>query len=93
MKEKFLQELTEEILKLVKEKMERLMEAEREAYTKEHRVRKNGFCERGLLTKWGKIENRRIPRTREGNFYPSLLQPYSRSGTWRTSWQSSPLGA
>ena len=54
MKSEFLQQLNEEILKLVKEKMEALMEAEREAYTKEHGVRKNGFYERNLLTKWGK---------------------------------------
>lgn len=79
MKKALLQELTEEILKLVREKMEKLMETEREAYAKEHGVRKNGFYERSLLTKWGKIENLRVPRTREGDFYPSLLKPYSRS--------------
>ena len=56
------------------------MEAEREAYAEEHGVRKNGFYERNLLTRWGKIENLRVPRTREGDFYPSLLRPYSR--TW-----------
>ncbi len=54
MKSEFLQQLNEEILKLVKEKMETLMEAEREAYAKEHGVRKNGFYERSLLTRWGK---------------------------------------
>ena len=47
MKNEFLQELTEEILKLVKEKME----VEREAYAKEHGVRNRGVYERSLLTK------------------------------------------
>ena len=53
------------------------MEAEGESYAKEHGVRNRGFYERNLLTRWGRIEGLRVPRTREGDFYPSLLQPYS----------------
>ena len=41
MKRKFLQQLTEEIIKLAKD--------EREAYAEEHGVRKNGFYERSFL--------------------------------------------
>ena len=48
MKDALLQELTGEILKLLKAKVEALMEAEREAYAQEHKVRKNGFYQREL---------------------------------------------
>ena len=78
--DKFINEISEEIIKLVKEKMEKFMDTERDVYADEHQVKKNGYYERKLLTRWGLIEDLRVPRTRDGEFYPSLLIPYHR--TW-----------
>ena len=58
----------------LKELLESLMLAEREAYLQEHPEDKgNGYYERSLLTSLGHIQNLRVPRTREGGFYPEVL--------------------
>ena len=64
----------------MKEKMEKFMDTERDVYADEYQAKKNGYYERKLLTRWGLIEDLRVPGTRDGEFYPSLLIPYHR--TW-----------
>ncbi len=49
--DKFINEISEEIIKLVKEKMEKFMDTERDVYADEHQAKKNEYCERKLLTR------------------------------------------
>jgi putative transposase len=66
--------------------IEALMEAERDAYVSaapfergEHRqTQRNGYKPRTLTTRVGRLELQ-VPKTRDGGFYPSLLQRYQRS--------------
>jgi putative transposase len=63
-----------------------LMEAERDAYVSAapfergaHRqTQRNGYKARTLVTRVGQLELQ-VPKTRDGGFYPSLLQRYQRS--------------
>ena len=63
-----------------------LMEAERDAYvgaapferTGVRRTQRNGYKPRTLTTRVGRLELR-VPKTRDGRFYPSLLERYQRS--------------
>lgn len=63
-----------------------LMEAERDTYVNaepfersgERRTRRNGYKPRQLRTRVGKLELR-VPQTRDGGFYPALLERYQRS--------------
>lgn len=63
-----------------------LMEAERDVYVSaapfergEHRqALRNGYKPRTLTTRVGRLELQ-VPKTRDGGFYPSLLQRYQRS--------------
>ncbi len=64
----------------MKEKMEKFMDTERDVYADEHQAKKNGYYEKKLLTRWGLIEDLRVPGTRDGEFCPSLLISYHR--TW-----------
>jgi len=62
-----------------------MMERERDAHLKaasyersdERRDYRNGYYERGLVMAIGKV-NLRVPRTREGNFSPSIFEKFSR---------------
>ncbi len=38
-------------IKLMKEKMEKFMDTERDVYADEYQAKKNGYCERKLLTR------------------------------------------
>lgn len=66
--------------------LQALMEAERDAYvgaepferTGVRRSQRNGYKARGLVTRVGTLELR-VPQTRDGRFYPSLLERYQRS--------------
>jgi len=63
--------------------MEGMMKEEREIYLEQYEEDKgNGFYTRNLGTKFGTIEEIKVPRVRNGNFRPLLL-PYYR----RTSWE------
>jgi putative transposase len=76
-------DLLAEVLRLG---LERLMEAERDAYvnaepherTEGRRARRNGYRRRTLVTRAGELELA-VPRTRDGEFYPFLLERYQRS--------------
>jgi len=39
---------------------------------------RNGYRERSLLTEFGLIESLKVPRDRDGNYYPSMLTAYQR---------------
>jgi len=66
--------------------MQALMEAERDEYVNaapyergsKRRTRRNGYRDRRYRTRVGTIDLR-VPRTRDGEFFPSLLQQYQRS--------------
>ena len=80
MKEEKLKEILEKLLtdvkNFIKEELEDLMRAERQVYLQEHPENKaNGFYERRLLTKFGEIEDLKVPRTRQASFKPVIL-PY-----------------
>jgi len=66
--------------------LERLMEAERDAHvnaepherTEVRRTQRNGYRKRTLKTRAGELELE-VPRTRDGEFFPFLLERYQRS--------------
>lgn len=66
--------------------LETLMRAERDAYvnaepherTEQRRTQRNGYKPRRLKTRVGDLELR-VPKTRDGGFYPALLEGYQRS--------------
>ncbi|OKA26182.1 transposase, partial [Bacillus cereus] len=43
---------------------------------------KNGYYQRMLDTKFGRIEDLSVPRDRNGDFQTSLFQPYQRRDGW-----------
>lgn len=69
--------LREAVRETVTEVLQTLLEADREAFLREYGGRKNGYYPRKLETSFGQMELA-IPRDREGRYYPSLLQPYTR---------------
>ncbi|RTI07585.1 IS256 family transposase, partial [Thermus scotoductus] len=69
--------LREAVKETVTQVLQALLNADREAFLREHGGRKNGYYPRKLETAFGQVELS-IPRDREGRYYPSLLQPYAR---------------
>lgn len=77
------QDLCAEILRLG---LQKLMELERDEHigadryerSEERRTSRNGFKPRQLYTRVGKL-NLRVPQTRDGEFYPTILERYQRS--------------
>lgn len=43
---------------------------------------RNGYYSRNLHTKYGKIENLKVPRDRNGEFQTALFEPYQRRDNW-----------
>ena len=72
-------EIEEVIMKTVKEKIEKLIEVEMDAYLDENPGVRNGHYKRNLKTKYGEIDDLSIPRDRESNFNTSLFNKYDRS--------------
>jgi transposase-like protein len=74
------------LARIVELGLQALMEAERDAYvgaapferTGVRRTQRNGYKPRTLTTRVGRLELR-VPKTRDGRFYPSLLERYQRS--------------
>ncbi|RTH01107.1 IS256 family transposase, partial [Thermus scotoductus] len=69
--------LREAVRQTVTEVLQILLDADREAFLRQHGGRKNGYYPRKLETAFGQVKLA-IPRDREGKYYPSLLQPYAR---------------
>ncbi|MEM4723481.1 MAG: transposase, partial [Candidatus Hadarchaeum sp.] len=65
---------------MVKELLERFMQEKRALCLAKHPTKANGHYTRDLLTLTGPLENLKIPRVRDGGFYPRIL-PYR----WHTS--------
>lgn len=74
------------LAKILELGLQALMEAERDAYvgaapferTGVRRTQRNGYKPRTLTTRVGTLELR-VPQTRDGRFYPSMLERYQRS--------------
>ena len=65
--------ILDQFLERFKEFLEEIMVKERQDYLKEHQdTRGNGFYKRNPKTMFGEMELE-IPRTRDGNFKPSIL--------------------
>ena len=62
-----------------KEKIEKLMEIELNAYLEEEPGIKNGKYKRNLKTKYGEIKGLNVPRDRDSNFHTKVIEPYNRS--------------
>ena len=76
-REEILKEVEERIKVMVKGLLESIMREERAMYLEEHPTKANGYYTRDLLTLVGPVEDLRVPRVREGEFYPKIL-PYRR---------------
>ncbi len=78
-KDTWQRELRQAMVTVLKELLEKQMEWERDAYTQDTGEAKNGYYERKeLRTPFGTVRNLAIPRTREGGYYPSFLEPHHR---------------
>ncbi len=63
----------------IKERIEKLMEIELNAYLEDNPGIKNGKYKRDLKTKYGEIKQLNVPRDRESNFHTQVIEPYNRS--------------
>jgi len=63
----------------VKEFMESLMKGEIEAFLEKNRGQRNGYYERDIGTRYGKIEDLKVPRDRSNEFQTDLFQRYERT--------------
>ena len=71
--------LSEVVRKTVKETLETIMNTERDIFIEKNDGTKNGTYRRTLNTKYGFIDDLRVPRDREGNFKTMVFEPYRRS--------------
>ncbi len=66
--------IEQKVKEMVKEFIETLAVEERELFLEEHpETKANGFYTRRLATKYGEIENLKVPRVREGSFKPRII--------------------
>lgn len=76
----------EDVLRVVKRLLESAMEVEmverlragRYRRTELRRGYRNGYRYRSLLTEMGLVEHLRVPRDREGEYQPTVLERYQR---------------
>lgn len=70
----------------VKEKIELIMKEEINNFLKVERPdlqdSKNGYYQRSLDTRYGRIENLTVPRDRMGEFQTQVFEPYQRRDGW-----------
>jgi len=67
----------EAVRETVAEVLKMVLELDRTAFLREHGGRKNGYYPRRLETTFGRVDLR-VPRDREGRYYPTFLRPYTR---------------
>ncbi len=85
-KEDFWEEVNEETLRLVRRLLEESLEAEMIAHLQatwyqrgpQRRGYRNGYRLRDLVTRWGLIEELRVPRDRQSAYQPQVLERYQR---------------
>ncbi len=66
------------VKKVLKEELERVMGIERDVFLEHSNGTRNGHYERDLTTRYGHIDNLKVPRDREGTFRTQIFQPYQR---------------
>ena len=71
--------VSEIVRSTVKEFMESLMKGEIQAFLEENRGSRNGYYERDLGTRYGKINDLRVPRDRNNEFQTALFERYQRN--------------
>jgi transposase-like protein len=79
-------DIQEEQLRFVRRLLEELAEAEMVAHVQatwyqrspRRRGYRNGYRVRDLVTQWGRLEDLRLPRDREGVFQPRIVERYQR---------------
>lgn len=82
--EEFNKPLNEMLKNMVKERLEKMMKKEREAFLAEEEPEDvaNGYYNRDWETRFGEIEDLKVPRDREGDFNTKLFSPYQRRSGW-----------
>jgi transposase-like protein len=84
--EDFWEEVSQETLRMVKRLVEGVLEEEMVAHLQatwykrgpERVGYRNGYYGRSLVTRWGLIDELRIPRDRGGSFHSQVLERYQR---------------
>jgi transposase-like protein len=69
--------LREAVRETVSEVLQILLEADREAFLREHGGQKDGHHPRKLESAFGQVDLK-VPRGRGGRYYPASFQPYAR---------------
>jgi putative transposase len=85
--ESMLSDLFENLVtNFVKEKIEMIMQEEMKNFMDveqaDHRNSRNGYYERSLDTRYGKINDLQVPRDRKGEFQTQVFEPYQRRDGW-----------
>ena len=71
--------VSEIVRSAVKDFMESLMRGEIQAFLEEKEGQRNGYYKRDIGTRYGKINDLRVPRDRNNEFQTALFEPYQRS--------------
>ena len=71
--------ISEIVRSTVKEFMESLLKGEIQAFLEEKEGQRNGYYERDLGTRYGKINDLKVPRDRENEFQTALFDRYQRN--------------
>ncbi len=71
--------ISEIVRTTVKGFMESLMKGEIQAFLEERGGQRNGYYERDLGSRYGKINDLRVPRDRDNEFQTALFEPYQRN--------------
>jgi putative transposase len=69
--------LREAVRETVTEVLQTVLELDRTAFLQTHGGRRNGYYPRRLETTFGQVDLK-VPRDREGQYYPAFLKPYAR---------------
>jgi transposase-like protein len=69
--------LREAVRETVTEVLQTVLELDRTAFLQAHGGRRNGYYPRKLETTFGQVDLK-VPRDREGQYYPAFLKPYAR---------------
>ncbi|GIQ63816.1 hypothetical protein PACILC2_23840 [Paenibacillus cisolokensis] len=81
-----MEQLANTVLLFIKDKLELIMREELSNYltveNPETKNTRNGFYSRTLETQFGKINDLRVPRDRQGEFRTELFKPYQRRDGW-----------
>jgi putative transposase len=79
-------QLQNEVTQFIQERLEFIMREELQNFLRVEHPQggnsRNGFYQRDLETRYGKIEDLNMPRDRQGEFHTALFEPYSRRDNW-----------